>query len=190
MASETNTQRSLVTSHPTSNTPGEFGSAHQVEQSHIARRNFCNGLLLASAALVVAENGSPSKAAKRRRAAFPDPPMRLEGAEALMPGSSLLFSYPGINDPAILVHAHDGNYHAYCQKCSHLGCSVYFDRNSDRLECPCHKGAYDVKSGFVLAGPPKRPLDEVMLQLRGGQVWAVGRRSENEPLIAGRRSTR
>ena len=47
-----------------------------------------------------------------------------------------------------------------------------------------------MKSGFVLAGPPKRPLDEIMLQVRGGQVWAVGRRSETEPLIADRRSTK
>ena len=47
-----------------------------------------------------------------------------------------------------------------------------------------------MKSGFVLAVPPKRPLDKIMLQLRGGQVWAVGRRSENEPLIADRRGNR
>ena len=184
MASETNTEQSLADSRSRSKTPGNLGSAHQIEKSHIARRDFCNGLVLASAALVVAENGSASSAASLRRAALPDPAMRIEGAEALMPGSSLLFSYPRTDDPAILVRTRDGNYHAYCQKCSHLGCSVYFVRDLDRLECPCHKGAYDVKNGFVLAGPPKRPLDEIILQVRGGQVWAVGRRSENGPLIA------
>ena len=190
MASERIEEQRLATSHDASRSLAIVYSADHSRECHLTRRGFCNGLLLASAALVVAENGSASKAASRRRAAFPDPPMRIEGAEALMPGSSLLFSYPGINDPAILVRARDGDFHAYCQKCSHLGCSVYFDRNLDRLECPCHKGAYDVKSGFVLAGPPKRPLDEIMLQVRGGQVWAVGRRSETEPLIADRRSTK
>jgi len=190
MASQRIEERGLATSHDTSRSMAIVHSVDHSRECHLTRRGFCNGLQLASAALVVAENASASRATNRGSVALPDPPMRIEGAEALMPGSSLLFSYPRISDPAILVRARDGNYHAYCQKCSHLGCSVYFEKNLDRLECPCHKGAYDVKSGFVLAGPPKRPLDEIMLQLRGGQVWAVGRRSENEPLIADRRSTR
>lgn len=184
MASERIEERRLATSHDGSRSLAIVRAVDLSRECHLTRRGFCNGLVLASAALVVAENASASKAPGRGSAALPDPPIRIEGAEALMPGSSLLFSYPGVNDPAILVRARDGNFHAYCQKCSHLGCSVYFERNLDRLECPCHKGAYDVRSGFVLAGPPKRPLDEIILQLRGGQVWAVGRRSENEPLIA------
>jgi hypothetical protein len=49
--------------------------------------------------------------------------MKIEGAEALMPGSSVLFSYPSRNDPAVLVRTQDG------QKCSHLGCSIHFDRD-------------------------------------------------------------
>ncbi len=162
---------SLVASRNVSNPPANLNSALQPKQYSLSRRGFCNGLLLTSAALVVAETASASKATWRGKA-FPDPPMRIEGAEALMPGTSLLFSYPRLTDSAILVRARDGAYHAYCQKCSHLGCSIFFD------------GAYDVKSGFVVAGPPKRPLDEIMLQVRGGQVWAVGRRSDYEPVIA------
>src|SRR6266542_2848420 len=161
----------LVASRNVSNSPANLNSALQRKQYSLSRRGFCNGLLLTSAALVVAETASASKATWRGKA-FPDPPMRIEGAEALMPGTSLLFSYPRLSDSAILVRARDGAYHAYCQKCSHLGCSIFFDKSLNRLECPCHKGAYDVKSGFVVAGPPKRPLDEIMLQVRGGQVWA------------------
>lgn len=148
----------------------------------ITRRGFCNGLLLTSAGVLVA-NATDAIAQSPRLAKLP---VKIDGAEALAPGSSLLFSYPGRNDPAILVRTPDGNYHAYSQKCSHLGCSVYFERNLCRLECPCHKGAYDVKSGFVVNGPPQHPLDEIILQTRGGEVWAVGRRS-NEPLITLRR---
>ncbi|HET9786027.1 MAG TPA: hypothetical protein VFP47_02785, partial [Pyrinomonadaceae bacterium] len=45
-----------------------------------------------------------------------------------------------------------------------------------RFECPCHKGAFDPQTGFVLFGPPTRPLDPIVLQIRaGGEVWAVGR---------------
>src|SRR6266498_1565239 len=104
------------------------------------------------------------------------PPLRIEGAEVLLPGSSLYFNYPSRSDPAILVRSQAGEYYAFGQKCSHMGCSVYFDRNRRCLECPCHKGAFDAQSGFVLNGPPTRPLDQIVLQMRaGGAVWAVGR---------------
>jgi len=115
MASQRIEEQGFATSHNVSRSPAILHSSDHSRGCHLTRRGFCNGLLVASAALVVAENGSASKATSRRRAALPDPPMRIEGAEALMPGSSLLFSYPRISDPAILVRARDGNYHAYCQ---------------------------------------------------------------------------
>jgi Rieske Fe-S protein len=159
------------------NSSGNYGDVSQ-----ITRRGFCNGLLLTSAALVVAAKGAPSEAATAT-SGLAGPPMRIEGAEALMPGSSVLFSYPSRNDPAILVRTQDGRYYAYGQKCSHLGCSVHFDRDQRCLQCPCHHGAYDAKSGSVLHGPPQRALDQIFLQMRGGEVWAVGRTSDYEPLI-------
>jgi Rieske Fe-S protein len=89
----------------------------------------------------------------------------------------LYFNYPGRNDPAILVRSQAGEYYAFDQRCSHRGCSVYFDRNRRCLECPCHKGAYDAETGLVLNGPPTQPLGQIVLQMRaGGAVWAVGRR--------------
>lgn len=163
-----------------SNTPGR--AAGTENEFLVNRRRFCNCLWLSSAMLVLDQ--AVAKPAVNGGVAVMDQPMRIEGAESLLPGSSLLFVYPTPHDPAILVRTRDHSYHAYCQKCSHLGCSIYFDTNLNRLECPCHQGAYDIKSGFVLGGPPRRPLDEIMLQVRAGQVWAVGRRSYQEPLIA------
>ena len=94
-----------------------------------------------------------------------------------MPGSFLYFSYPTANDPAVLVRAHDGEYLAYSRKCAHLGCSVDFDPQRRCLKCPCHQGAYDPRTGYVMFGPPPRPLDQIVLQMRaGGEVWAVGKR--------------
>jgi hypothetical protein len=30
--------------------------------------------------------------------------------------------------------------------------------------------------GYVIFGPPQRPLDQIVLQMRsGGQVWAIGK---------------
>ncbi len=146
-------------------------------QDQVSRRKFCNRLLVTSSGLLVAASALGSVTVNDvSQVAYP--PLKIEGAEALMPGSSMYFNYPRRTDPAILVRSQAGEYYAFGQKCSHLGCSVYFDRNRRCLQCPCHKGAFDAQTGFVLNGPPTRPLDQVMLQMRaGGAVWAVGRRS-------------
>jgi hypothetical protein len=35
---------------------------------------------------------------------------------------------------------------------------------------------YDAGVGYVMFGPPRRPLDTIMLQMRaGGQLWAIGK---------------
>lgn len=149
----------------------------QCEDGQITRREFCNCLLLTSTGLLVATTTLAAEAAARQEPLLAYPPLRIEGAERMMPGSSLLFAYPRRSDAAILVRAEDGQFYAYAQKCSHMGCSIYFERASRRLECPCHKGAYDAQTGFVLNGPPLRPLDLIVLQIRaGGEVWVVGRR--------------
>ena len=142
----------------------------------ITRREFCNGLLLTSTGLIIAATTPVSEAAAQQEPMVAYPPLKIEGAERLMPGSSLQFAFPRASDPAILVRANDGQFYAYGQKCSHMGCSIYFERASRRFECPCHKGAFDAQTGFVLFGPPNRPLDPIVLQVRaGGEVWAVGR---------------
>ena len=144
------------------------------EAAPIARREFCSRLLLTSSGLLVA--ATVLNATPQTDAQVAYPPFRIEGAERLMPGSSLTFNYPRASDSAILIRHEDGEYYSYNQKCSHRGCSIYFDRGGRRLECPCHKGCFDVQTGFALYGPPTQPLDQITLQMRsGGEIWAVGR---------------
>ena len=100
--------------------------------------------------------------------------MKIDGANELQPGSSLNFFYPTDKDTAILIRTRDGQYYAYGQKCTHLTCPVYYSKDHNRLECPCHEGGFDVKSGDVLYGPPPRPLDRVEIETRGNEVWATG----------------
>lgn len=146
------------------------------EEAQVTRREFCNFLGLTSAALFVGSAGFAGKAVLDARQAEVFAPARIEGAELLAPGSSLNFRFPTERDTAILVRTLDGAYHAYGQKCTHLSCPVYFERQTQRLECPCHEGAFDARSGDVLYGPPPRPLDSITLETRGGgEVWAVGR---------------
>lgn len=147
------------------------------EEAHVTRREFCNFLALTSTALFVSAAGFAGKAALDAGRAEGFTPRKIEGAEGLAPGAALNFRYPTEDDSAILVRAADGQYHAYGQKCTHLACPVYYERQRQRLECPCHEGGFDVRTGNVLYGPPSRPLDRIVLEVRGAEVWAVGRKA-------------
>lgn len=145
------------------------------EEAQVTRREFCNFLVLTSTAFFVTAAGFSAKAAidAKRESAFA--PMPIDGADVMQPGTALNFRYPNENETAILVRAKDGSYAAFGQKCTHLSCPVHYSKQNDRLECPCHEGGFDAKTGAVLYGPPPRPLDKIDVEVRGGQVIAVGR---------------
>ena len=147
------------------------------EEAQVTRREFCNFLGVTSAALFLGAGGFAVKAALDARKSESFSAAQIDGAEALGPNSSLNFSYPTERDSAILIRSADGAYHAYGQKCTHLSCPFYYSPNHQRLECPCHEGAFDAATGKVLYGPPPRPLDTIEVELRGGQVWATARRA-------------
>jgi Rieske Fe-S protein len=150
----------------------------QTEESSIPRRTFCNCLLLTSAGLALVASDLKGQTKGQQDASLFYPPVKIEGAERVLPGSFLYFNYPRANDPAVLVRSQDGEYVAYSRKCAHLGCSVDFDSARQCFACPCHRGVYDARTGYVVYGPPPRPLDQIVLQMRaGGELWAVGRRT-------------
>ena len=169
--------------------PSTEAAAAPAAEGQMARREFCNSLAVVSAGLAVAAHGLVAGAgAQEECPALVYPPQKIDGAERLLPGASLYFTYPTRHDPAILVRAADGQYYAFSQKCTHRGCSVYYDPARSCLECPCHKGAFDLKSGDAMYGPPPRPLDLVSLQIRaGGEVWATGRRPGGRESYASKR---
>ncbi|HEX5874868.1 MAG TPA: Rieske (2Fe-2S) protein [Pyrinomonadaceae bacterium] len=146
------------------------------DEAQVTRREFCNFLGLTSAALFLGAGGFAAKAALDARKSESFVAAQIVGADALAPNSSLNFNYPAEQDSAILIRTANGEYHAYGQKCTHLACPVYYSRDDHRLECPCHEGAFDVATGNVLYGPPPRPLDAIEIEVRDGQVWAIGRK--------------
>ena len=144
------------------------------DEAEVTRREFCNFLFLTSTALLASTAVFAGKAAYDARKKPEFAAIRIDGAETLQPGSALNFHFPDESEPAILIRSRDGQYHAYGQKCTHLTCPVYYAKDWDRLECPCHEGGFDVRTGNVLYGPPPRALDKVDVEVRGPEVWAVG----------------
>ena len=140
--------------------------------NYVTRREFTRFLVLVSGATVVGNgyfviSGGPSVSASM-------PSIRVAAADELKPGQVKLFRYPTQDDPAILIRLADGNHVAYLQRCTHLSCPVHFAAARNRLECPCHNGAFDAVTGAVLEGPPPRPLPRVKLRIDGADVIAEG----------------
>jgi Rieske Fe-S protein len=88
-------------------------------------------------------------------------------------GGVKLFQYPKPGEQCIMIRTAEDSYVAYSQKCTHLSCAVFYSREHDRLECPCHQGYFSVKDGSVLQGPPTRPLPRVVLERSGDQLIAI-----------------
>jgi Rieske Fe-S protein len=102
---------------------------------------------------------------------FPSTP--IAAAADLGVGEVKLFSYPTPADPCIMIRTAN-TFVAYSQKCTHLSCAVYFAKDKNRLECPCHEGYFSVTDGSVLQGPPTRPLPRIILKHDGDTLIATG----------------
>ena len=74
-----------------------------------------------------------------------------------------------------LVRA-DDHWFAFDDTCTHRGCSLSGGHvEGSAIVCPCHAGAFDMRSGEVLAGPPPRPIQTYRVRLADDRP---GERSE------------
>jgi len=71
--------------------------------------------------------------------------------------------------PAIVINNPGKGFIAFSKVCTHLGCLVEYEKDKNRLICPCHAGAYDLE-GNVLSGPPPKPLPKIPLKVEGDQI--------------------
>jgi cytochrome b6-f complex iron-sulfur subunit len=80
----------------------------------------------------------------------------LRDAQKLAPGSRLLFKFG--TAPGLLIHHLDGRWIAMSAVCTHLGCTVEYESEADRIHCACHGGVYNSYTGANVSGPPPKPL--------------------------------
>jgi cytochrome b6-f complex iron-sulfur subunit len=80
----------------------------------------------------------------------------LDKAQELPVASALMFKFG--SSPAMLIHGADGSWVAFSAVCTHLGCTVKFEPELNRIHCSCHGGVYDPHTGKNVSGPPPKPL--------------------------------
>ncbi|CAN5840855.1 hypothetical protein BH23ACT11_BH23ACT11_13270 [soil metagenome] len=93
--------------------------------------------------------------------------------EFLPPNQAFSFNVAGDGGatPAILVHLEDGSWMAYSAVCTHAGCEVAYQLESQTLGCPCHGSMFDpADGGSVVQGPAEQPLQEIQVEASGGNV--------------------
>jgi Rieske Fe-S protein len=142
------------------------------QDAYISRRDFVKFMVLTSLAFTSGQFVFLAERLLRQRAAAPQ--QALAKLADVPIGGSLMFTYPGPLDKRVLVRLDERTIVAYGQSCTHLSCPVIARPAAGQLHCPCHEGAFDLATGRPIAGPPRRPLPLVMLQVRDGMIYATG----------------
>jgi Rieske Fe-S protein len=143
-------------------------------EDEVTRREFTRYLVFGAGAMAAGNVGIAAWTQLRSiNSGEPRPVVALADVPV---GETYLFRYPSDDDPAVLLRLADSDVVAFSQKCTHLGCVVFYEADNDRWHCPCHEGNFETRSGDVISGPPPRPLGRIDVEIRDdGQIWALGR---------------
>jgi Rieske Fe-S protein len=147
-------------------------SVFTADERYVNRRQFTKFLTLTSFAMLAGNLWILARSIFYRAPSYRA--RAIAALDEIPVGGVKLFAFPTARDPCILVRTGAESYAAFSQKCTHLSCAVYYAREQNRLECPCHQGFFSIADGSVLQGPPQRPLPRVMLQEQDGWLMAVG----------------
>ena len=137
------------------------------------RRDFMKFMVLTSLAFTVGQFWIAAPNWVRRRRGAPGL-KRIATLPEIPVGGAITFLYPQPTDRCILIRPEPDVLVAFSQQCTHLSCAVVPQPEHNRLYCPCHEGAFDLRSGRPIAGPPNRPLTRVLVAVRGQEIYASG----------------
>lgn len=143
------------------------------EDDYVSRRELVKFIVLTSGAFAIGQVWIALKGyfgASETRAGR----LAVAGVNDLEVGGAKTFEYPTGSTPRLLVKTGPREFVAYDQQCTHLQCPVVPAFAEGKLHCPCHNGWFDLRSGRPLAGPPRRPLPRVSLDVVDGTVYATG----------------
>ena len=139
---------------------------------YVERRDFMKFLVLTSAAFTAGQVWIGVQNWIRTRSGKPAM-QRIASVDDLAVGAAVVFTYPDEHEPCLLVRLTASEFVAFSQKCTHLSCAVIPRPAEGSFFCPCHEGRFDLRTGAPTAGPPRRPLTRVVLDIRGRDIYAV-----------------
>lgn len=143
------------------------------KDEYVSRREFTKFMILISFSFVAGQAWIlVQNFLRRSRGKLPW--MEIASVNDLGVGQIKIFNYPKEHEPCVLVRKDENTYIAYSQKCTHLSCPVIPDVAKKHFRCPCHEGYFEMDTGTPFAGPPRRALTKIQLQVRAGKIYAAG----------------
>jgi len=139
---------------------------------YVERRDFMKFMVLTSAAFTLGQLWIGAQNWYRKRSGQA-PIQRVASVDDVPVGGVVSFTYPDEHEPCLLIRLTTSEFVAFNQKCTHLSCAVIPRPAQNSLFCPCHDGRFDLRTGAPTAGPPRRPLTRVVLDIRGRDIYAV-----------------
>ena len=143
------------------------------QDHHVSRRDFTKFMVLTSLAFTAGQFWIVVQNYLRKRQG--EPPLRkIANVDEVPIGGAVTFAYPEAHDSCLLLRTGEQSFIAFSQKCTHLSCAVVPQPDKGRFHCPCHEGSFDLATGEPIAGPPRRPLPKIGVEIRSGAVYATG----------------
>ena len=69
----------------------------------------------------------------------------------------------------------NGEFCAFDDTCTHMRCSLAEgDLEETTVTCPCHGSEFDVRSGAVLQGPAREPVETYEMRVEGDNLEIKG----------------
>jgi nitrite reductase/ring-hydroxylating ferredoxin subunit len=123
--------------------PAAVGAERRLDRRRFLSAAGCAALLVAGGEWAAAAIGSA-------------PPFEVRLDRPLAPGAVREVAVG--ERQALVIRLADGATVAFDRRCPHLGCPVLWSAERNRFECPCHRAAFEARTGRVLFGPPRQGL--------------------------------
>ncbi len=148
----------------------------------VSRRNLLKTAGIAGVAAMVFGLATKTDAATGKTY----PQVKVINLRDIKEGKIVKFDYPLIGRKSVMVDCGctveggigpNKSIVAYSMFCTHLGCGVEYNSDTEKMVCECHQSVYDPKrSGRIVEGPAPSSLPMVNLDIDSatGDVYAIG----------------
>ncbi len=86
-----------------------------------------------------------------------------------------------LDGESVLIANIDETIYAIADTCTHRGCSLSKgSMDGNVVTCPCHSGRFDLKTGKVIAPPPRIDLAAFDVQVQGSDIMVKKKQTISE----------